>query len=401
MKQLYRFSPLVGKLTLIFGVLLSIQAHATQYTPVKNNPFTPVREDLLALKALQENQKFKMPDLKRRYNEVTWPISHNSPFSKKDGFVYYNHEQDILTQYQLGAKGFELDIEKRCWSKVGPFGTSGCTISLCHESCEITKLLQPRASGLFESTGDPNGFKSYALATIKKILTENPNEILTITLENRVKDYRDLDKEFEAAGLQNFILKPSDWDPVKNQGWPTLEWMINNNKRLVVFNDRAPWDQEYQSSIPYASSNYTFYQWPMIVQNQWGGAKDINTALKERGSSQRDNMGYTRYLYEFDWFADGGKITGGISDLISKAAGLFNKETPFTGDSKKMNSTDLRKAISTAVAQGLTSGRARGRYPNFIKIDFFGDGDAVQQANEINTMANDPEKRKIMYAPIK
>ena len=64
-------------------------------------------------------------------------------------------------------------------------------------------------------------------------LQKNPQEIITILFEPYM-DNDIIDKDLDTHKIKKFILKPSDWDVLKNQGWPTLEWMIKNNKRLVI-----------------------------------------------------------------------------------------------------------------------------------------------------------------------
>jgi hypothetical protein len=356
----------------------------------------------LALKTsiICAREAFIMPDLNRRYDQVCWVVSHNAPFSKAHDYVYFNQNLSLTDQIKKADSwGFELDIEKRSWSKtLGLFGKSGTNISLCHESCKVNKLLQPRASGLVEITGDPMSLQE-ALKIIKQFLVQNPSAIFTITLENRVADYKDVDHEFAIADLHTMILKPTDWDIDKNKGWPTLDWMIKNNKRLVVFNDKDAKNQNYPGGPAYASTKYTFYQWAVMVQNQWGGAQNVEIARKERGQSVAVTN-TVRYLYEFDWFPPEGKIIGGISSLATEVASWFKQRTPFAGDMKKVNGPDLEKGLNAIVNEGLTSGRAKGRYPNFIKIDFVEEGDAVAIANRVNKMANDENLRKTMFAPI-
>jgi hypothetical protein len=345
-------------------------------------------------------QAFVIPDLNRRYDQVCWVVSHNAPFSKAHDYIYFNQNLSLTDQIKKADTfGFELDIEKRSWGKtIGIFGSSGTNISLCHESCKVNKFLQPRASGLLEPTGDPLSLQ-YALKIIKQFLMQSPSAIFTITLENRVVDYKDVDREFETAGLQDMILKPTDWNINEKQGWPTLDWMIKNNKRLVVFNDKSAKEQNYTAGPANASTKYTFNQWIVMVQNQWGGAQNVEIARKERVHSAAVTN-TIRYLYEFDWFPPEGKIIGGISSVATEIAGWFKKRTPFGGDMRKVNGPDLEKGLNTIVNEGLTTGRAKGRYPNFIKIDFVDEGDAVAIANRINRMANDENLRKTMFAPI-
>lgn len=366
----------------------------------------------LSISYLQADEQFIMPPQNLwgqiHYHEMCWLSTHNAYAAERYGFLYANQYYTLKEQLERGVRAFELDIDKRCWSKaLGIFGGEGCTVSLCHASCELTKWMQPKASGLFESTGDPNGLKTTALDLFKKWLEEHPNDIITITFENRVTlnhgaDYKDLDKQFKDAGLDKLTLKPTDWNPDTNKGWPTIEWMIKNNKRLVAFNDASPSDQGYPTNLPFTSSEYTYYQWAVMAQNQWGGSKDVNIALKERGSS-KNQSGRVRYLYELDWFPEGGKIIGGgLSDIINKLGSMADKETPFGGDFNKYNGPELENFLKRAYNEGLNTGIGRERLPNFIKVDYFHEGYPMRQVNNINkrSFTATLEERAKLFRPI-
>ncbi len=75
------------------------------------------------------------------------------------------------------------------------------------------------------------------MAIVKKFIEANPHEIVAISFENYTKTSASFDKTLIAAGVDKYALKPSDWDPVKQEGWPTLGWMVENNKRLLLFQD--------------------------------------------------------------------------------------------------------------------------------------------------------------------
>lgn len=348
---------------------------------------------------------FEWPEGSRPYDQVCWLSSHNAYAAENYGYVYANQKYTLKEQLDRGVRQFELDIEKRCWDKtLGVFGSSGCTVSMCHGSCEITKYIQPKLSGVFEKTGDPLGMKTSALLVFKEFLEKNRGEIITITIENRVTEPGLLDKQFEDANIQDLVLKPSDWDPIKQKGWPTLDWMRKNNKRLVVFNDKIASGQGYSSSMSFASTKYTYYQWACFAQNQWAGASSngilTNVALLERSHTARES-GFTKYLFELDYFADGAKILGTApTDLITKVAKVLGKQTPFVGSYKKTNGPELRQLLEMILQQGLSTGIAKGRYPNFIKLDYIDEGNPIALVNEINKKANDAETREVMFRPI-
>lgn len=88
-------------------------------------------------------------------------------------------------------------------------------------------------------------------------LEANPTEIVTIFIEDYVTSPYGLSKVFNASGLNKY------WFPVsrmpKNGGnWPTVDDMIRQNQRLVVFTSKASKE----------SSERVAYDWRYVVENQ-------------------------------------------------------------------------------------------------------------------------------------
>lgn len=84
------------------------------------------------------------------------------------------------------------------------------------------------------------------LATIKKFLENNPQEVFSLKIEDFTDhDFADIAKEFEQSGILAFA-HVQKYD----QPWPTLEEMIAGHKRLVILithdiHDRYPWANAY------------------------------------------------------------------------------------------------------------------------------------------------------------
>lgn len=88
-------------------------------------------------------------------------------------------------------------------------------------------------------------------------LEANPTEIVTIIIEDYVATPNGLTNIFNASGLKKF------WFPVsrmpKNGGdWPTVDDMVRQNQRLVVFTSKS--SKEYSEGIA--------YEWRYVVENQ-------------------------------------------------------------------------------------------------------------------------------------
>ena len=95
------------------------------------------------------------------------------------------------------------------------------------------------------------------LREIQVFLENNKDEVVTIIIEDYVKSPKGLTKVFNAAGLQKFMF-PVTRMPKIGGDWPTLDDMIQQNQRLLVFtSDRS---KEATEGIA--------YQWKYMVENQ-------------------------------------------------------------------------------------------------------------------------------------
>ncbi len=353
---------------------------------------------------------FIKPPPDRKYHEVCWLSSHNAYATRSEYPLYYNQSLSLKDQLAYGVRAFEIDTYYRCWeskTKIGPIksGSQGCNVSVCHGDCESVNraIYKPHKQLVGVQALD---FVTDILKVFKEFLEKNPQEIITFTLENYVDQAHKapadfLDQQFEKAKIEKFILKPTDWNPSKD-GWPTLDWMIKNNKRLVIFNDVSPQSEGYNTQLFFQSTKYTYYQWACVVQNQWGSAKDLQKALTERGGSKAYRS-TTRYLLELDWFPDGATpLDSTVAKLINTFGGIFgkDKEIPFGGDFKVLNSAPLESFLKQVRNNGLESGAAKGRAPNFIKVDEVHKGKAMDFVNKINQEAADPAKRAALFAPM-
>jgi hypothetical protein len=354
-------------------------------------------------------------------NQMCFLSCHNAYAAEQYGYIYANQYYSIKEQLERGVRSFELDIEKRSWKHQYPFwGPAGSTISLCHSSYLINCLIQPNPVGLIDKAIGPTSLLDI-LKLYLAFLTQFPDQLIVITFEDRVTlqygaTYEDLDAVFVAAGIDSMTLKPTDWDPVANKGWPTIGWLLQNNKRFICVSDQSSAEVGYTTTLPYASSFYTYYQWFNFAQNQSGYGKDIGTALEERSASQTYNQNI-KYILELDWYDQGGMIFGGcISDIINIAGNIIHKQTPFGWDYEDLNGPKLQNFIATAFKEGLTTNVGgqkaiigQNRRPNIVKVDYFNKGTigldinfTITLVNAINTESYnvDPPTRARLFAPL-
>ena len=181
----------------------------------------------------------------KRFDQVTFPMTHNSMSNSSEGWLYPNQTYGIQRQLQDGIRGFMLDTYYLNPSSLVQ-GTKSETLEvvnqvyLCHVFCSIGRRL------LVEG-----------LCDLVNFLDANPGEILSIIFEDYVSA-EDTAQVMEAAGLTEYVYSHS-----VGTAWPTLREMIESNKRLVVFTEtprtgyswmHSAWDQIWDTKYRYTST---------------------------------------------------------------------------------------------------------------------------------------------------
>lgn len=249
------------------------------------------------------------------FNRYSWLTTHNS-FARlgersATGAVILaptNQQDSITSQLNNGVRGLMLDMYD--------FNND---IWLCHSfggKCYNFTAFQPAITVLNE---------------IRVFLEGNPSEIVTIIIEDYVASPNGLTKVFNAAGLRKF------WFPVskmpKNGGdWPTVDDMIQQNQRLIVFTSKSA--KEASEGIA--------YQWKYLVENQYGNGGLISGSCPSRAESSAMNI-KSRSLVLMNYFPD-------APDFVQAC---------------KHNSAPLLGMLNTCHE---AAGR---RWPNFIAVDFY------------------------------
>ena len=158
--------------------------------------------------------KFIAPSRDRFYHQVCWLASHNTYATRGDYLVYYNQSLSLQDQLAYGARAFEFDTYYRCIGSQQPSPgpqkggmrpaqatqNSNCTVSICHGDCNgINRAIYKPYTQAFGTQA--LDFAKDILPLFKKFLQENPNEIITFTLENYV--------DTAHGALQDFLITAS------------------------------------------------------------------------------------------------------------------------------------------------------------------------------------------------
>ena len=129
---------------------------------------------------------------------------------------------------------------------------------MCHGPCD-------------SSFGFKDGFNikpfSYFLKKIVNFLNQNPDEIITLFLENYIKDSEKLLSIYESVdNLTSLLFDPYYWN-VTEIGWPRINDMIRANKRLLLIDDeKGAFHSDY---IPGVVRSRDF-----VLQNHYEWTKD-------------------------------------------------------------------------------------------------------------------------------
>lgn len=195
-----------------------------------------MQEELKELMQTYTNDKY--------YDCVCWLTSHNSYAHRQGGDAikksYYINPNQILNikgQLEFGVRGFMIDL----YYELDKNNDKTGQINIAHAPNEHSSFRFYEQSFIL------------FLTTIKDWLDSNPEDIITLHLESYIKDNALIIKNVEEAGLKKYLFDLLD----NNDNWPTLGWMRENNKRLIIFSDKR--EDEGNGIIGVSSTMETEY----------------------------------------------------------------------------------------------------------------------------------------------
>ncbi len=247
----------------------------------------------------------------KQYNEVAYLTTHNAFNSDQDGLLFPNQTYNIASQLNDGVRGLMIDVYNDL------FGTP-----VVYHS--IIALGYIPLSDIFND--------------IKIFLDNNPNEVITIILECYVTT-NDIEDEINQSGLSNYLY-------THNATWPTLQNMIDNDNRLVIFSD-----------VDDASSSQDWYHyvWEYAVETHYsvGNINDF-TCDFNRGDPLND-------LFIFNHF---------VTDA-TLGYGLYNESNDVNANPFFIN-------------RALNCQTQTNKFPNFVTVDYYELGEGLAVVDQLN-----------------
>ncbi|MCF6522342.1 hypothetical protein [Streptomyces sp. JJ36] len=195
-----------------------------------------------------------------RYDQAAYLATHNAMSSTADRFISPLQDGDITTQLDEGARA--LLIDTHTWERADEIAerlrVSEFAPGMRREITGVINEASPARPGLWLCHAVCRGGAIPLVETLREIggwMEDHPGEVVTLIVQDGITGEQTA-TAFEQAGLEDLLHTPDD-DP--GAAWPTLGEMVEENRRLVVFAERAdgpaPWYRNfyrYGMETPYA-----------------------------------------------------------------------------------------------------------------------------------------------------
>lgn len=283
-----------------------------------------------------------------RYDQYCFLVAHNAYANVDDGWTFAQQTHNIIEQLDMGARGLELDIYRRTVSNVSE-------VVYDHSGLGNWKIFLSAPWKLLKDS----------LSEIKTWMDNHKDEVLTIIFEQ--PDFQNPDpmitKAFTDSGIADYVYyankintgkNGSTWNN-KTQGWPTLQWMVDNGKRLVVFSQKGR-----------GNTTGFAYLWDYAVENEYG-TPSILSGCEKRSESDDLNKN-TGKLFVVNYALNMPAIPATIP--MPSTYTLTNKYDWLLAKLRSCQDVSANKAL-----------------PNLVKVNFFeygASGGPLRVVQEIN-----------------
>lgn len=187
----------------------------------------------------------------RPLNEIAFATTHNSMSNVPDRWIDATQSSGISEQLEAGMRGFQLDSYYGV--EVGPIVLTSVEVRTEKMSEQLSDSAIEQAAKLAEnapSLGLSDDADTYlchgncelgavpmvtALQEFTTFLEANPDEVLIIFIEDYISG-EDTAAAFEEAGLTDYVYT------YKGGEWPTLRTMIEDGTRILVMSEHGGGD---------------------------------------------------------------------------------------------------------------------------------------------------------------
>ncbi|KAI1180044.1 PLC-like phosphodiesterase [Nemania sp. FL0916] len=281
----------------------------------------------------------------RSYSNITHMGAHDS------SFVRDASTQNSIAGTQYFNATVALDAGIRLL-QVQVHDLNG-SIELCHTSCTLL---------------DAGPLKDW-LSEVKLWMDRNPHDVVTLLIVNSDgQSAAQFGAMFEASGISKY-----GYTPAAN-GWPTLQSMIDTNKRLVTFIASVT----PSSTYPYLLSEFDHvFETPYEITSLSGFNCTLDRPSGQRTAAAALSAGLLPLMNHFAYKDLGSSI------MIPDIDDVLATNSPST-------------SASSPGALGLHAQTCRQQWgfkPTFVLVDFFSEGPAIKTADGLNGIAN-PVGRK-------
>lgn len=270
----------------------------------------------------------------RQFSNVTFIGAHDSYAVGPTSRFGANQELTVKDQLDSGIRALQIQGHKSS-------NSGGSGISLCHTSCTILN------GGTLEDY----------LSNVTDWVKTNPNDVISIFIANNDNlPATQWDQGFSSSGLKSYTYAPGGQKLAK-KNWPTLQDMISNNHRVVVFMD-------YETDI--GNVNYILPEFKNVWENPYDQTKTPFNCTPDRIDGNANSM-----MYLTNHFLDQEK------ELLGQS---FS-----TPDVDRLNTTN---GIASVLQDTNSCAQDHGSYPTFVLVDFFeqGNGSVFEAAAQMNNV---------------
>lgn len=254
--------------------------------------------------------------LPKKYDEVCFLMTHNAMNNTEKGFTIPNQTHSVTNQLKNGVRGLMLDTYDN---------TDGIALTY-HGSSALGQ----------EKLVD-------VLQEVKSFLLQNTNDVITIIFQNEGSNVQ-LQKAIDSIGLNTMTLLHTNGNT-----WPTLQTMVDSNRRLVLFveNNKLP------------RANYLMHAWSTVFDTkyEYNNVNEFDSDVNRGGSGSKELYLINHWLQK--------ELFPGVNVPDKALAAQAN----------------ARAVISKRVQD---CAAANSHFINFLGVDFYEVGDAKAVVDSIN-----------------